>query len=152
MHLTDAPLDLAAAARAVLGSSRGGLVTFTGHIRNHHSGREVVGIEYSAYEPMAEAECRAIVEEAAARWPVAVELRHRLGTLAIGDAAVVVAVAADHRDEAFEACRWIIDEVKRRVPIWKRESYADGSIAWVDPTAPSGTTPAAPPEAASADR
>lgn len=152
MHLTDAPLDLAAAAAAVLGPGRGGLVTFTGHIRNHHAGREVVRIDYSAYAPMAEAECRAIVEEASTRWPVTVELRHRLGTLGIGDAAVAVAVAADHRDEAFEACRWIIDEVKRRVPIWKREYYADGSIAWVDPTAPSGTEPVAAPEAASADR
>jgi molybdopterin synthase catalytic subunit len=67
---------------------------------------------------------------------------HRVGALAIGDVAVAVAVGAGHRGEAFEACRWIIEEVKRTVPIWKREQYADGSVAWVDPTAPGGTVPA----------
>ena len=103
-------------------------------------------LEYSAYPAMAEAECGAVVAEAGARWPVAVELRHRLGVLEVGELAVAVAVAAAHRGEAFDACRWIIDEVKRRVPIWKRETYADGSEAWVDPTAPGGTMPVAAQE------
>ena len=84
---------------------------------------------------MAEAECARIVAEAEARWQVAVALQHRIGALEIGDAAVAVAVAASaHRDEAFAACRYVIEEVKRRVPIWKREYYADGTVDWVDPT------------------
>ncbi|HLS47673.1 MAG TPA: molybdenum cofactor biosynthesis protein MoaE [Gemmatimonadales bacterium] len=128
-------LSVETIARAVLGPDRGAVATFAGHVRNHQDGREVLRLEYSAYEPMAEAECRRIVEEASARWPVAVALEHRIGRLEIGDAAVVVAVSGGHRGEAFEACRWVIDEVKRRVPIWKREYYADGTESWVDPTA-----------------
>ena len=86
---------------------------------------------------MAEAECARIVEETERRWPVRVALRHRVGLLAIGDAAVAIAVAGAHRDETFAACRHVIEELKRRVPIWKRERYADGSVEWV------GTGPAA---------
>ena len=75
-----------------------------------------------------------IVAEAERKWPVRVAIRHRLGELAIGDTAVVVVAAGGHRDEAFAACRYAIEEIKRRVPIWKLERYADGSTAWVDPT------------------
>jgi molybdopterin synthase catalytic subunit len=106
-----------------------------GTVRNHQDGREVTELRYTAYGSMAEAECRIIVDETEARWPVSVALRHRVGTLAIGDTAVVVVAAGDHREEAFAACRFVIEEVKRRVPIWKQERYADGSEAWVDPTA-----------------
>lgn len=148
-RLSAAPLDLAALAAAVLADDRGAVATFVGHVRNHHSGRAVVRLEYSAYEPMAEAACAAIVEEAERRWPVAVALAHRLGTLEIGEAAVAIAAAGRHRDEAFAACRWVIEEVKRRVPIWKREHYGDGSVAWVDPTARGGAVPAAREEPAS---
>ena len=84
-------------------------------------------LEYSAYDAMAEAECARIVAETEARWPVTVALRHRIGALEVGDMAVAIAVAAAHRDEAFAACRHVIEEVKRRVPIWKREYYADGT-------------------------
>lgn len=143
--LTSAPIDVAALAEAVRRDRHGGIVTFAGHVRDHHGGRPVGRLEYSAYVPMAEAQCEAIVREAETRWPVTVGLRHRTGELAIGEVAVAVVVAGDHRDEAFEACRWIIDEVKRRVPIWKREYYADGSVAWVDPTAAGGVSPAAVP-------
>jgi molybdopterin synthase catalytic subunit len=94
----------------------------------------VLRLEYSAYAPMAEAECGRIAAEAEGRWPVAVALRHRVGTLEVGDVAVAIAAGSAHRDAAFEACRYVIEEVKRRVPIWKREYYADGTIAWVDPT------------------
>jgi molybdopterin synthase catalytic subunit len=75
------------------------------------------------------------VAEAQARWQVAVALQHRIGALAIGDAAVAVVAASAHRDEAFATCRFLIEEVKRRVPVWKREHYADGTVAWVNPTA-----------------
>jgi molybdopterin synthase catalytic subunit len=80
---------------------------------------------------MAEAECARIVAEAELRWQAAVALRHRLGPLAIGDVAVAVVAASAHRDEAFVACRHVIEELKRRVPIWKREYYADGTVSWV---------------------
>lgn len=142
-YLTSEPIEAASLGAAVQSASRGGVVTFVGHVRDHHGGRSVERLDYSAYAPMAEAECEAIVREAETRWPVTVGLRHRTGELGVGDVAVAVAVAADHRVEAFDACRWVIDEVKRRVPIWKREQYTDGTIAWVDPTAAGGIVPAA---------
>jgi len=82
--------------------------------------------------------CEAIIQEAESRWPVTVAMQHRTGTVAIGEAAVLIVAAGDHREEAFAACRYVIEETKRRVPIWKRERYVDGSEAWVDPTAPEG--------------
>jgi molybdopterin synthase catalytic subunit len=131
VYLSSNPLDLAALLASVQSPSRGGVASFVGTVRNHHDGREVLRLDYSAYAPMAEAECARIVAEAQSRWDVAVALRHRIGRLEIGDAAVAVAVASAHRDEAFVACRYVIEEVKRRVPIWKREYFADGSIAWL---------------------
>ena len=128
------PLDLAALVEAVAGPDRGAVVTFVGAVRNHHEGRPVTGLSYSAYEPMADAVCAAIKAEAERRWPVRVAVVHRLGELEIGDAAVAIAAAGAHRDEAFAACRHMIEEVKRRVPIWKRERFADGTEEWVDPT------------------
>jgi molybdopterin synthase catalytic subunit len=148
MFLTSDTIEPARLAERVVRAERGALVTFVGHVRDHHAGRQVLELEYSGYAPMAEAECARIVAEAERRWPVAIALQHRLGTLAIGDVAVAIVVAGGHRGEAFEACRWVIEEVKRTVPIWKRERYADGSVAWVDPTAPGGTVPAGQPHEA----
>ncbi|MEP6573317.1 MAG: molybdenum cofactor biosynthesis protein MoaE [Gemmatimonadota bacterium] len=133
-HLTHEPIEAAWLARQVAGAESGGITTFTGVVRNHQDGRSVTRLEYSAFEPMADAECARIVSEAESRWPVAVRLRHRLGQLAIGDVAVAIAVAGAHRGEAFDACRYVIEEVKQRVPIWKKEFYADNTVAWVDPT------------------
>lgn len=142
--LTTQPIDLLALAASITTPDRGALVTFSGIVRDHHVGRRVVALGYTAYGPMAEKVCADIVTEARARWQVQVAMAHRLGDLAIGDTAVAIAVTASHRGEAFDACRWVIDELKRRVPIWKRERYADGREAWVDPTASggvAGTTP-----------
>jgi len=133
--ITAEPIELAPLVSAVQAPDRGGVACFLGLVRDHHEGRGVLRLEYSAYEPMAEAECRRIVAEVETRWRVAVALRHRVGSLAIGDTAVAVAAASAHRDEAFAACRYVIEEAKRRVPIWKREFYADGTVAWVDHTA-----------------
>ena len=133
--LTTSPIDVAALLAAVQAPDRGGMAAFVGLVRDHHQGRSVLRLEYSAYGPMAEAECGRIVADAEKRWRVAVGLQHRIGALAIGDAAVAVVVASAHREEAFAACRHVIEEVKRRVPVWKREYYADGTVAWVDPTA-----------------
>ncbi len=141
--LTERPLDLAALIAGVQSPARGGVACFVGTVRDHHGGRAVQRLEYEAYAPMAEAECGRIVDETERRWPVAVALRHRVGRLEIGEAAVAVAVAGSHREESFAACRHVIEEVKRRVPIWKREFYADGTVEWVDPTRP-GAASAAP--------
>lgn len=138
VYLTESPLDLGALVASVQSPERGGIACFLGTVRNHHGGREVLCLEYSAYGPMVEAECARIVAEAESRWDVAVALRHRIGRLEIGDAAVAVLAASAHRDEAFAACRHVIEELKRRVPVWKRETFADGTVDWVDPSADSG--------------
>lgn len=143
MYLTEQPIELAPLVREVSAADRGGVATFLGLVRDHHGGRAVLRLEYSAYRPMAEAETARIVAEAGARWPVTIAVRHRVGALAIGDVAVAVVAASAHRAPAFEACRYVIEELKCRVPVWKREYYVDGTVEWVDPTArPSGVTPA----------
>jgi molybdopterin synthase catalytic subunit len=129
--LSGSPLDLTALVARVEAPERGAVTSFLGLVRDHHGGREVTRLEYSAYAPMAEAECARIVAEAEARWPVRIVLAHRVGALSIGEAAVAIAAGAAHREAAFAACRFVIEEVKRRVPIWKREFYADGTIEWV---------------------
>lgn len=132
--LSDAPLDLARLTARVQGPERGGIASFLGVVRSEHGGRAVVRLDYSAYHEMAEAECGRIVAEAESRWPVQVALEHRIGTLEVGEVAVAVVVAGAHRDEAFAACRHVIDELKRRAPIWKREHFADGGLDWVGST------------------
>jgi molybdopterin synthase catalytic subunit len=144
VYLHSDPLDLVAMTAAVTSPERGALATFVGLVRDHHAGRQVSGLEYSAYGPMAEARCAALVSHAESEWPVRVALAHRVGALRIGDAAVAVVVASAHRDPAFAACRWLIEAVKAEVPVWKREQYADGTEAWVDPTDPAGIHPARP--------
>lgn len=136
--LTRAPIDVAGLTKSVEACGRGAITSFLGVVRNHHCGREVTRLEYSAYAPMAEAECERILAETSSRWPVSVALQHRLGPMAIGEVSVAIAVAGNHRDEAFVACRYVIEELKRRVPIWKREYFADGTEGWVDPTASDG--------------
>jgi molybdopterin synthase catalytic subunit len=131
--ITLRPLDPASLARRVESAERGAVVSFVGVVRNHNEGRPVLRLEYSAYAPMAERVCAELVAEVEARWPVAAALAHRVGELAVGDVAMAVVVAAAHRGPAFEACRHLVDEVKRRVPVWKREHYADGAPAWVEP-------------------
>lgn len=131
MFLREQPVDLASLMASAQSGERGGIACFLGTVRNHHHGREVLRLEYSAYAPMVEAECARIVAETELRWDVAVRLQHRIGPLKIGDVAVAVVAASAHRDEAFMACRHVIEELKRRVPIWKREYFADGSVEWV---------------------
>ena len=133
-RLADARID-AGSERAALGhSAAGACVAFEGWVRDHSDGRAVHRLDYQAYAPLAETEGEAILAAAVARFDVReVRCVHRVGSLAIGDLAVWAGVSADHRDAAFAACRWIIDEVKRRVPIWKNEHYADGESGWLHP-------------------
>ena len=132
MYLTRSPIQLTSLIAEVASPDCGGIAVFLGTVRDYHRGRGVRSLSYSAYDPMAESVSGEIVAEAAARWPVRIALRHRLGDLSIADVAVAIAVAGGHRDEAFAACRYVIEELKRRVPIWKLEEYADGTTEWVD--------------------
>ncbi len=128
------PLRPAALLEEVSSVSAGATVLFVGTVRDVNEGRAVTGIEYSAYEAMALAEMARITEEARSHFGVErLVLEHRVGTLALGDASVVIAVAHAHRAPALDAARYVIEELKRRVPVWKREHYADGTREWVDP-------------------
>lgn len=130
--ISERPLDPAAVTARVAGPDCGGIVTFEGAVRDHSRGRSIRYLEYEAYPGMAEAELEKICDEAAARWPGArVAVAHRIGRLAIGEIAVVVAAAAPHRDAAFAAARYAIDVLKQRVPIWKKEVATDGEY-WVE--------------------
>jgi molybdopterin synthase catalytic subunit len=130
-YLVRERIDTAALLDAVSGPLLGGAVVFCGTVRAGPEDGPVVAIEYSAYDEMAEAECARIEAEVDTGWPgVAVALRHRLGRVPIGEASIVIAVAAPHRAEAFEVCRYLIDEVKVRLPIWKREFLDDGEARW----------------------
>ena len=129
--VTPEPIDVTAVLDAVEGASEGGVVLFVGRVRDHARGQTVTHLDYEAYGGMAEAEMRALVDEALASHGASrVALVHRTGRLVIGDVAVAIAVASPHRGEAFAACRWLIDTLKERVPIWKKEWYADGG-RWI---------------------
>ena len=111
----------------------GALATFEGRVRDHADGRSVRLLEYQVYRELAQAEGERVVAEALAKFDViAAHCTHRSGILRIGDLAVWVGVAAAHRGAAFDACRYVIDEIKRRLPIWKRETYAEGDSGWVN--------------------
>ena len=134
--LTDAPIDVPGLEASVAGSGHGALVTFVGRARDlSDDGRQVVELEYEAYPEMAEAVLEEIAGEAETRWPgVAVTVVHRTGIVPIGEAAVAIVAAAPHRSHAYEANRFVIEAIKERLPIWKRERFADGT-EWKRPGA-----------------
>lgn len=140
--IVDHVLDPTALLAEVASVDSGASTLFVGTVRRVNDGREVLGIDYSAYTPMAESELAAVVAEAAERFGTAhVVVEHRLGTLALGEASIVIAVSHARRASAMGAQKYVIEQVKARVPIWKREHYADGTREWVDPTraTPAGT-------------
>ncbi|HWC73807.1 MAG TPA: molybdenum cofactor biosynthesis protein MoaE [Gemmatimonadales bacterium] len=131
-HLTRNPISIEALLAIVQSPERGGTCVFLGTVR---SDDDVTGIDYSAYDEMAVAEITRILEDAHNRWTDArVILQHRLGLVPLGEASIGIAAAAPHRDEAFAACRYVIEEVKKRLPVWKKELHADGTTTWVDPS------------------
>jgi molybdopterin synthase catalytic subunit len=131
--ITSAVIDPAARKRELERSSAGACVTFEGWVRNHNEGESVQALEYEAHQAIAEKEGARIVAEAMTRFAVtAVHCEHRVGKLQIGDCAVWVGVSAAHRGAAFDACRYVIDEAKARVPIWKKEHYSSGVTGWVN--------------------
>ncbi len=129
--ITDQPLSLDAVVQAVSAKGQGGVVTFTGAVRDHNRGKQVLRLEYESYGEMALKVLEQIRAEAAQRWPgSALAIHHRVGVLQPGELAVVIAAAAAHRAEAFDACRYAIEQLKSRAPIWKKEVYPDGD-SWV---------------------
>ncbi|HKZ10154.1 MAG TPA: molybdenum cofactor biosynthesis protein MoaE [Rhodanobacteraceae bacterium] len=132
--ISEAAIDVAGLQHGLEADGAGAVVCFEGRVRNYNEGRAVNGLSYQAYIELAEAEGRRIVEEARGRFAVErISCIHRVGDLALGDVAVWAGVSAGHRAAAFEACRYVIDEVKARVPIWKREHYVEGDSEWLHP-------------------
>lgn len=132
-QLSAAAIDPDALKRALLDPRAGACVTFEGCVRNHNEGQPVLALDYEAFAELAEKEGARILTEARARYEV-ITLGgvHRVGALQIGDLAVWVGVCAAHRGAAFDACRYIIDEAKARLPIWKKEHYASGTSEWIN--------------------
>ncbi len=130
--VSNTAIDVAAAKKAVTDNSCGALVVFEGWIRDHNEGQQVEQLEYEVYRPVAEKEGTKIIDEAFERFGVSNAVCiHREGLLELGEVAVIVCVSSPHRDAAFDACRYIIDQVKTRLPIWKKEHYVSGISEWV---------------------
>lgn len=131
-EITTEPLDVGKIARRVVPANCGATVTLDGYVRQITKGRETLYLEYEGYEPMALKEMEKLIAQAHEQFEIEnVGIVHRLGKLEIGETSVVIAVAAPHRRAAFEACEWLIKELKRTVPIWKKEVYADGEV-WIE--------------------
>jgi len=134
-------LDPTALIAEVRSNGVGAISVFLGTVRDNNDGRSVAAMDYSAYTSMADSELSHIVREADERFGLAsIVVEHRVGELSLGDLSVAIVTAHQHREPAIDAARFVIDEIKRRVPIWKREHYLDGSKVWVDPTRASGAT------------
>ena len=128
-------IDAPALIAEVASDANGATSLFLGTVRDVNDGRAVTGMEYTAYDAMASRELERIVSEAAEKFGgVTIVVEHRVGTLALGDVSVAIAASHPHRRDALDATRFVIEELKRRVPIWKREHYADGTRDWVDPS------------------
>lgn len=141
VRVTSRALDPEALGRAVRSDGDGAVLVFVGTVRDHNDGRPVSGLQYECYREMAEGELADIAREAVARWEIGrIAVEHRVGKLEIGESAVVVAVAAPHRGPCYEASRFVMEAVKRRAPIWKREAYADGTEGWVQGARPEVAT------------
>jgi molybdopterin synthase catalytic subunit len=133
--IVTAGIEASALIARVRTNEHGAVVSFLGTVRDTNDGRNVTGLEYSSYVAMAEEEIERILVECEARFGVSsTVVEHRIGQLAVGDVSIAIVAAHEHREPALDATRYVIDEIKRRVPIWKRERYTDGSLEWVDPT------------------
>ncbi len=129
--LSPTPLDPVKLSQNFTASGAGAFNSFEGRVRDQNDGRSVIALEYEAYEPLCRAEMEKIFQEAQSRFAVIdIKAAHRTGKLKVGELAVWVAVLTAHRDEAFSACRYTIDELKKRLPVWKKEYYADGRSQW----------------------
>jgi len=132
VELTNEPLEVGAIARRVVLPECGATVTLDGYVRQFTKGRETLYLVYEAYEPMALREMEKLIAQTREKFEIAsIGIVHRLGRMEIGETSVVISVAAPHRRAAFEACEWLIKELKRTVPIWKKEFYAGGEV-WIE--------------------
>lgn len=130
-ELTTEPIDITSVARRVVPPDCGATVTLDGYVRQFTKGRETQHLFYEAYDPMALKEMQKLIDQAKQEFEISnIGIAHRLGKLDIGETSVVISVAAPHRKAAFAACEWLIRELKRTVPIWKKEVYADGEV-WI---------------------
>ena len=130
-YCTREPIDVGRLMAAVADGERGGTVAFVGSVRGTTDDGPVTAIDYSGYEEMLAEELGRIIEEARERWPDAeFTAQHRLGRVPLGEPSIAVVAAAPHRDEAFAACRQVIEEAKRRLPVWKKELFEDGAARW----------------------
>lgn len=134
IEITESPIDHAAIAESVRSNRAGAVCLFLGTVREFTGSRRTVALSYEAYPEMAIKKMAELEAEVRRRWPV-VELAivHRVGDLDLGETSVAVAVSCPHRQQAFEACRWLIDTLKEVVPIWKRENWEDGGSEWIHP-------------------
>jgi len=133
VEITEAPIPVTRWRAEMEDPACGAVVTFEGLVRDHHQGKKVLRLSYECYKPMALKVLADIREKALGRWKIAqLLIAHRTGEIPIGEAAVLVAAASAHRKEAFEAAAWAMDEIKREAPIWKHETYADGTSLWVE--------------------
>ena len=131
--IVDRPINAQTLLAEVANVRHGASVLFVGTVRDSNDGSPVSGLDYSSYTGMAEQELASIVLEACERWDTSdIVVEHRIGSLALGEASVVIAVAHPHRAEAYEASRYVIEELKKRLPVWKREHYLDGRSEWVN--------------------
>ncbi|HST06865.1 MAG TPA: molybdenum cofactor biosynthesis protein MoaE [Gemmatimonadaceae bacterium] len=141
--LVDREIDPAVIIAEVRHSRYGAVATFIGTVREVNEGRSVSAIDYSAYVAMAQSEMDQIVAEAESRFEIsAIVVEHRLGSLQLGDISIAIAAAHEHRGPALDATRFVIEQIKARVPIWKLEHYVDGAREWVDPTRSTGVASA----------
>jgi molybdopterin synthase catalytic subunit len=129
------PIDPASVLAEVESPAYGAAILFVGNVREVNDGKPVSGMEYTSYSAMAEKEMAKIAREAEERFGGSIVIVHRIGELAIGETSVAIATAHAHRDTAYQASRYVIEQLKARVPIWKREHYTDGTREWIDPTA-----------------
>jgi len=131
INITEQPLNMQECINRVMSPECGGIDVFIGTVRNVTKGKAVVRLEFEAYESMAMKEMEKIAAEMKTKWPVhKIVMHHRVGVLQVGEVPVIIAVSAAHRDAAFDACRYAIDALKQRVPIWKKEVFEDGEV-WV---------------------
>ena len=132
IEVSDKSIDTDALRRSLFNPAAGGFCVFEGWVRNENEGHEVERLEYEAYDPLVLAEGQKVIDEARERFGfLDARCVHRVGLLEIGDCAVWIGVSSAHRDEAFKACRYIIDQIKVRLPIWKKEHYVNGDSGWV---------------------
>lgn len=140
IDITPAPLNLAEMYNFVIGATNGAVDIFVGTVRNFAEGKDVEALEYHGYPEMGERVLQRMIEQAFEKWNIGrIAVQHRLGRLQLTEASVIIAVSAPHRAEAFEACRFIIEEIKKDLPIWKKEYFVDGEHHWKnDPATKSG--------------